>query len=179
MKKLLILLSVGGILILTLNSCKKDHLENDNLQTLSGTATLDDETEYAEEGQSTILGEELPNPYTIENMTAAYDALMAEPKNEGNRSLNAVRIRSTHKYIKFKPTTEDQLEVLLTSDLNVYDHPLNRQELIVGKFYRDPEVPDDQPTFQYATVPNGTTLPEGIEYEILQEMYIPEEDLSL
>lgn len=179
MKKLFILLAVGGILTLTLNSCKKNHLENDNLQTLSGTATLNDETQYAEEGEPTILGEQLPNFYTIANMTAAYQSLMAEPRKEGNRSLNTVNIRGTHKYIKFKPTTDEQLEALLTSDLVVYDYPLDRQEIVVGKFYHDPEVPADQPTYQYATVRNGTTLPEGIEYEVLTEMYIPEEDIEL
>ncbi|MBL7706488.1 MAG: hypothetical protein JNM21_13165 [Taibaiella sp.] len=179
MKKLFILLSIGGILTLTFNSCKKNHLENDNLQTLSGTAILDEETQYAEEGQPTVLGEQLPIPYTIANMTAAYESLMAEPRKEGNRSLNTVNIRGTHKYIKFKPTTEEQLEALLTSDLVVYDYPLDRQELIVGKFYRDPNVPDDQPTYQYATVRNGTTLPAGVDYEVLTEMYIPEEDIEL
>lgn len=164
MKKSFILLAVGVILTLTLHSCKKNNLENDKLQTLSGTATLDDETQYAEEGQSTVLGEALPNFYTIANMKEAYQSLLDEPKNDGNRSLNPVNIRSTHKYIKFKPTTEEQLEAVLKSDFVVYDHPLDRQELVVGKFYRDPNGADDEPTPQYATVRNGATLPEGIDY---------------
>ena len=89
MKCTFILLSIGGLLTLALSSCKKDYLDTDSLksQSISGTVTFDDETRYAEDGDATVIGDQLPIPYTIENMKAAYISLLIEPENEGNRSL--------------------------------------------------------------------------------------------
>ena len=70
--------------------------EASNSQLMNRDLTSEDETKYAEEGEPTVLGEQLPIPYTIENMMAAYKSLLAEPKAEGNRSLTAVKYSALH-----------------------------------------------------------------------------------
>ncbi|MDH5032918.1 hypothetical protein [Chryseobacterium cucumeris] len=171
MKKIIFYMALVSLLSVSCSDVIEQYeTEASNSQLMNRDLTSEDETKYAEEGDPTILGEQLPIPYTIENMMAAYKSLLAEPKAEGNRSLTAVNIRSTHKYIKFNPATEDELETLQQSDLILYDYPLDKEVLVVGKFYHDPDVPADQPTPQYATVRNETALPAGISYEILQEV---------
>ncbi|MDR6372036.1 hypothetical protein J2795_003306 [Chryseobacterium bernardetii] len=180
MRKITLYIAMACLLTASCSDTMEQYnTEASHSQLMNRNLTSEDETKYAEEGEPTVLGEQLPVPYTIESMMAAYKSLLAEPKAEGNRSLTAVNIRSTHKYIKFNPTTEDELEALQQSGLILYDYPLDREVLVVGKFYHDPDVPADQSTPQYATVKNETPLPAGVSYEILQEVYLPEEDIEL
>ncbi|MBB6370325.1 hypothetical protein [Chryseobacterium shigense] len=179
MKKITIYIAVVSLFAASCSNAIEEYEAEASTSQVIKSNKLDDETQYAEEGEPTVLGRQIPIPYTIENMTSAYESLMAEPKKEGNRSLNHVNIRTTHRYIKFNPTTEEELETLLQSDLILYDTPLDREILVAGKYYHDPQVPDSQPTPQYATVRNGIKLPEGIDYEVLKDVYIPEEDINL
>lgn len=180
MKKITLYIALASLLAASCSDAIEQYeTETSNSQPMKRDITSEDETKYADEGEPTVLGEQLPIPYTIENMISAYKSLIAEPEKEGNRSVTPVNIRSTHKYIKFNPATEDDLEALLQSDLILYDYPLDKEVLVAGKFYHDPDVPADQPTPQYATVRNETVLPAGINYEVLQEVYLPEEDTEL
>jgi len=118
------------------------------------------------------------NPYTISNMQRALDTLSMQIKSKSD--LKFFDIRTTHKYIKFKP--QDSLQLwALNSDttLILFDYPLDRKIAHAGTYYRDPSVPEGQPNFQWTAVPVDKKLPEGIPFEVLEELYIPEEDQKL
>src|SRR5690606_3324228 len=80
---------------------------------------------------------------------------------------------------RFIPKTEDELTLLKAdSTLVLYDIPLDFEITESGDFYHDPEIPEEQPTYQYASVPLGHTLPKDIEYELLEELFVPDEDFD-
>ncbi len=115
-----------------------------------------------------VLGEKIHNPYSVENMQKA----------ASNLSLK-LAISATHLYIKFMPTTAEQLDILESdSSLILYDHPLDNKIAKDGDYYHDPEIPESQPTYQYASVKKGQLLPTGVNFEILSELYIPDENYA-
>jgi hypothetical protein len=70
-----------------------------------------------------------------------------------------------HLYIKFKPKTEEELDLLKRdSTLVLYDIPLDFEVEENGNFYHDPEVPIDQPTYQYTFISVNKQLPSGVAY---------------
>jgi hypothetical protein len=48
-----------------------------------------------------------------------------------------------------------------------------------GTYYRDPSVPEGQPNYQWCCVAADKTLPSEVPYDVLAELYIPEEDPNL
>ncbi len=109
-------------------------------------------------------------------MQATYDSL----DNAGVTSDNSFSVRLTHRYIKYYPANEDDYEALISdTNLNFYDYPLDYQVLVQGNFYHDPNVVDSLPTPQYVVVPNGYSYNTNIAHEVLDELYLPEEDTQL
>lgn len=129
-------------------------------------------------GRAMTLGKKLENPYSIKNMRIAYNNMKS--KNNGGRVLENIDIYATHYYVRFLPanyTLYDSLEQ--DSTLYLFDHPLDYDIEEDGDFYHDPSIPDSLPTYQYTAVPVGYHAPEGIEVEILEELYLPREDSLL
>ncbi|PCJ97091.1 MAG: hypothetical protein COA50_05485 [Flavobacteriaceae bacterium] len=123
-------------------------------------------------GSQIVLGNKLENPYSVINMKKAWESLSKNSKISKNG-----KIETTHLYVKFMPKTEMELSILKKdSTLTLYDIPLDYEVKENGDFYHDPEVPIDQPTYQYAAIPVDKKLPSGVEYEILEELFIPDED---
>lgn len=122
-----------------------------------------------------VLGTKLNNPYTPANMLLAADVL----EDMGVHSLNPVQVRTTHLYVRFAPANWDEYAIIANTAAILYAYPLDYNILIEGNFYHDPSIPIDLPTFQYASVKSNFEFPEGIPYQILSELYIPEEDVSL
>ncbi len=124
----------------------------------------------------TKLGEQLENPYSVENMKKAWESLkLSDPS--GRTSREELKITTTHLYIRFKPQNEEELAILKRdSTLILYTYPLDREIKESGDFYHDPEVPIDQPTYQYCAVEVNKELPEEVEYELLAKLFIPDED---
>ncbi len=94
--------------------------------------------------------------------------------------LNTVNIRETHTYIRFKPTTQGQLDTLEgNTDLDLYPYPLDT-ELTDEQMesYKNAVISSGQPIYRYCSVPIGTNLP-TIPYDILSPLYIPEMDEDL
>jgi hypothetical protein len=60
----------------------------------------------------------------------------------------------------------------------VYQYPLDYEVIDGSTTYHDPQVPPGQPTYQYAAVPLDFLFPE-VGYEILEELFIPEEASGL
>lgn len=81
------------------------------------------------EGQI-VLGEQLENPYSIENIKKALENLTTNGKSSGN-----VKVRTTHLYLKFKPQNEKELDLLKSdSTLEWFDYPLD-YEMISGAYF--------------------------------------------
>jgi len=124
----------------------------------------------------TKLGKKLENPYSVANMKKAFDNLQ---KHKGRaKTMGGIsEVTTTHLYIKFKPKTEEELDILKSdTTLILYDYPLDYRIEEGGSYYHDPEVPADQPTYQYCAVGVDKQLPSGVEYEVLEELFIPDED---
>lgn len=113
-----------------------------------------------------VLGERLENPYKTENMARALNALYPVKADR-------VVIETTDLYVRFLP--QDDSEVQQLEDLGLYlsDHPLDYDIVVEGDWYHDPEVPEDEMTWQYAVVPTDFEFPE-IRYEIIDECHISE-----
>jgi len=123
--------------------------------------------------QMSGLGERLENPYSVENMRIALESL--QNSNENNRMGDGIEVITTHLYLKFKPQNEDELSLLQQdSTLNLYTYPLDYELLDGVDDYHDPEVPEDQPTYQYCAVPVDKALPD-VSYEILEQLFIPDD----
>lgn len=163
-----LLLTLIGILIY---SCQND---DDFLepQTTSKIAEIENELKY---GEKIILGKKLKNPYSVENMKKAFQNI----KSSSNFSARTpiVEISTSHYYVKFIPKNSEELGIIeKDSSLIAYDYPLDYEILQMGDYYHDPKVPIDQPTYHYASIPIGKEIPKGVEYVILSDLFIPDEE---
>jgi hypothetical protein len=116
----------------------------------------------------TILGARITNPYSLDNMTAAYrDAYGKDP----SRPLSV-----THLYVRFSPKDYQQLARLEETNTPLYDYPLDRQLITEGDYYTAPDKQVEDIPEYYAVVPAGYAFPAGIEHIVLERMNIPEDD---
>lgn len=152
-----------ALLLLLFTSCN----DGDELKmTMDSAETLNIEPEGM-----MMLGEKLNNPYSVSNMILAYKALMPQTRSD----INCDEISATHRYVKFIPKTEEELSLLKTdSTLTLFQYPLDYEIIQYGS-YRDPNIPDSQPTPLYCSVPIDKELPAGVEAEILENLFIPDE----
>ncbi|MBR3980426.1 MAG: hypothetical protein IKJ98_04625 [Bacteroidales bacterium] len=114
------------------------------------------------------LGKQIDDPYRLENMQRAYNNLYGE--------LLKTELQATHKYVRFLPKNEEELD-LLKNDTSIvlYDYPLD-YEISEGEgTYHDEEIPDTCITWQYTVVPYYYIFP-NITNELIYEVFIPEED---
>ena len=118
-----------------------------------------------------ILGEQLQDPYSVENMTKALERV--HPAGAGR-----VSIQPTDFYVRFLPKDDAQLQQLTDLGLELLDHPLDHRIVREGDWYHDPSVPDGDITWQYGVVPVEFEFPHGIRYERLDDCYLPENDPS-
>ena len=123
----------------------------------------------------TILGDQLPNPYSIENMTTAYDSLVADSVfNIGDPS-NI--LAPTHLYVRFLPEDSTEFNALIDDEtLALFDYPLDYEIEQRGIYYHDPTIPEDECTWLYTVVPIDYSFPTNITYQILDSCIIPEEN---
>ncbi len=124
------------------------------------------------------MGKKLENPYAVANMKEALNNLKESFKKSTKSANNFnINIEATHLYVKFTPKNEEELAILKNdSTLILYSYPLD-YDLVEGTgYYRDPEVPEGQPTYQYCSVKVGKELPSTVESEILEALFIPDED---
>ena len=117
-----------------------------------------------------MLGKKLENPYTVENMQIAYRNLQ-----NSNQLKSAMTIETTHYYVRFLPKSEEELEVLKSDSLELFDFPLDYEMEEGGTYYHDPTISEDQVTWQYTRVPVDYIFP-NVKYEILADLYLQEED---
>lgn len=117
------------------------------------------------------LGEKLEDPYTVENMTKALASLYPTKAGE-------YEIAATDLYVRFLPETQEQYDILEACCPDMLDHPVDFKIIKEGDYYHDPELGDDELTWQYAVIEKDFVFPVGIKYEILDECYIAEHDVA-
>lgn len=110
------------------------------------------------------LGERLENPYGIENVRSAYQAVYPTKARE-DVSPNCV-------YVRFLPGDEDEFGLLESLGVEMLDHPMDYRIKKEGDYYHDPSVADSDITWQYAVVPVDFAFPPSVKYEVIQECYV-------
>ncbi|MBO6170079.1 MAG: hypothetical protein J6O51_08945 [Bacteroidales bacterium] len=114
-----------------------------------------------------VLGEQLPDPYSVTNMSKALQSIV--PAGAGRTTLDP-----TDYYVRFLPKDEQQLQALVERGLELIDHPLDYRIVKDGDWYHDPSLPEGDITWQYAVVPVDFSFPKGIRYERLDDCFIAE-----
>lgn len=125
-------------------------------------------TEVVSHGQIE-LGKKLENPYSRSNMESALSALYPTRSD--------VRIPVTDLYVRFLPESSDDFVRLEDAGIVLFDHPLDCEIVQDGDYFHDPSIPEDQISWQYAVVPADFEFPSDIRYELLEECFIPDEDV--
>ena len=173
MKKICFLLCI----IFYLAACNKDiHAPFDQPNSITNAGGTDHTIIHTE--GATVLGEAIDIPYSMDNLKKAYALLPESTKS----ILDFTLINPTHYYVRFTPKNIEELDILrnINPRLILSETPLDREVVISGTFYHDPDLPDGIPTYQYSTIPIDTynalrdTL--SVESEILLEAYIPDYD---
>lgn len=118
-----------------------------------------------------IIGEKLGNPYSIEVMKRACDLLY--PPTRGETPVSDSIIVPNVKYVRFLPTDSTQLNLLVDSDLELFNYPLDYDILGDPSDYHDPNLPPEQITWQYTVMPIDQTPPIS-NVEVLDVGFIPE-----
>jgi len=142
---------------LVMMSCSKE-----NVTSLNG---VDYEYGRGFSHEMIVLGRRLENPYRTENVTKALQELYPTKADR-------VPVQTTDLYVRFLPSDKGQCDRLEALGLHLVDHPLDYEIAVDGDWYHDPEVPDNEVTWQYAVVPADFEFPEDIEHEIIHECHI-------
>lgn len=154
-------------------SCKKEeNIVNDQIIPQQEVESI--ETQYESKGM-TLLGEQLENPYSVENMKIALEELKNESGlKSGNDSLELIdfEVKTTHLYVRFLPKDSLELQQLEKDSLILFDYPLDYEIKEGGEYYHDPSIPENQITWQYTTVKADYQFTSGVVYEILEECFI-------
>lgn len=117
-----------------------------------------------------VLGSQLSDPYSMENMTKAIESLYPTKAER-------VELEPTDIYIRYKPSNEDEFQELLDRfGTRILDHPVDYKIVKEGDYYHDPSVPEDEFTWLYTVVGLEEDIPKDIKYEVLDKVYIPDHD---
>ena len=123
----------------------------------------------------------LENPYTVEIMQKAFENIKTKLDSKqisakSTSTISNLEITASHYYIKFKPETEEQ-EGIIKRDTTMFlsDYPLD-WEFTDEYLENRPELQEDKFPEYWVAVPIDKTLPRNVPYEILEELYIPEDD---
>lgn len=116
-----------------------------------------------------VLGEQLEDPYSVDNINAAVTKLYG---TKGGRT----QVEATDLYVRFLPRSKDDLDLLESMGLQLTDHPLDYEIVREGDWYHDPKIPEDDITWQYAVVPIDFEPPKNILCHVLDEVYLAEHD---
>nr|WP_314490423.1 hypothetical protein [uncultured Chryseobacterium sp.] len=114
----------------------------------------------------------LENPYSTENMTAVF--LKLKDNNPQSAVFKEVKVHTTHQYLKFSPENEEEVGLLKSdSTIHYFDYRLDAEYKDEFLANRSPDA-DSIPVY-YTAVPVGMSLPD-VKYEVLSDLYIPEQD---
>jgi len=114
------------------------------------------------------IGEKLVNPYSL--------VAMREAMGETCPTKTSAGLSANKLYVRFLPKDADEFSILSDMGLVLFDYPMDHEILKGGDWWHDPSIADDQMTWQYTVVDTDFAFPEGVEHEILEECFIPEDD---
>jgi hypothetical protein len=162
------------------NEFEEDLIEQENLNELqskkSDFASKIGNNNKIQPDQMMRLGIELKNPYSVENMQIAYNSL--KRKQQGFDKIN-ISIKANFIYLRALPKDEGELDLLKDLGYELYEYPLDVQILEEGSFYKDSNLTDEQIPWQYFVVPVNFDYPNNIQYERLDNLYLPEEEKEI
>ena len=119
MKRLHLFLSMAAIVAAV--SCERSGLNADNVSYDDGSGV---------EHGLIVLGEKLNDPYTVENMTKAIQAVYP---TKGN----VVQLTPTDNYVRLLPHNDEDLKSLEQMGVQMLDHPLDYMIVKEGDYYHD------------------------------------------
>ena len=112
----------------------------------------------------TILGTRLIGlPYSVATMQQAYLSVYGSSTQAVENSW----------YMRFKPTSFDQLAKLEDQDIDLFDYPLDYEVVQEGDYYDDGVTGAESIPWLYAVVPVNFVTPSGITSELLQRLHVP------
>lgn len=147
-----------ALLALAIMSCSKEGMHSDSGYDFDYGRNLSHE--------QIVLGNRLENPYKTENITKALSALYPTKADR-------VEVEPTDLYVRFLPKDDTQCRMLEDMGLRLIDHPLDYDILVEGDWYHDPEIPEEDVTWQYAVVPADFKFPD-IPYQLIHKCFIAE-----
>ena len=153
--KSLTVLSLAAILVVSCTGRGFDPAGGDSFESLPGHDMI-------------VLGRQLDDPYSVDNMTLALAAVYPTKAER-------IVLPPTHYYVRFLPADQQQYERLELLGVEMMDHPMDYEIVREGDWYHDPAIPEGEITWQYAAVPKDFVFPRDIPYEVLDSCYIPDE----
>ena len=154
------LLGILSVFLVIVSSCIENPVEEE-------IAKDQYQADQSSRTRSTVVTEyePLPNPYALHVMQGVYDRF-----SDSGRILEP-----TDLYVKFMPKDSSELHTLMYDlHLELFDYPLDIR-LEEGDEYINPDIPEDDLTWVYTTVRPDFLFPPGIDYEVLELCYIPED----
>lgn len=166
-------------------ACQKDQvfdtpLSQNVVKTKSKTILIDGSENQAKSGNpdEIVLGGVLPNPYSHNNVLAAFNAIYPTQQRTS--------LTITHQYMRFLPSDWDAVEALVTAfdvfqvtnqendieehDPYLFNYPIHREVLQEGIYYHDPSLPTNSPSYYYAVVEPGFQVPAGVASKVLDNL---------
>jgi hypothetical protein len=169
--KILLSVCIGFILSIFIYACAKDESNLKSQKFNNEIITSDQRTRTPSTNNvietATVLGRQRNNPFTISNMTLAFNTIY---------KTSLTTLPATHKYVKFMPATGEHLAALQNWELNtltpIFDFPLLNEVTTIGEYYVDPTVQESVYTYRYASVPVNVILP-IVPNTLIAELFIP------
>jgi hypothetical protein len=113
----------------------------------------------------TILGAQRNNPYTVSNMTQAWNNLFGQHKTYA-------ALPATHQYVKFDPQSLEEYKALAEIGITYVDFPLGYEVVQLGDYYpQEGFGPEVIPDF-YGVLEAGEPVP-AVTYQVLEDLVIP------
>lgn len=94
------------------------------------------------------------NPYSVAVMQQA--AINLYGSNQG--------IVANRKYIRYRPSTLNQLDSLVNTDIELFDYPLDREVIEEGDYYPQPGISETEIPWFYSVVDINYQPLSGIQY---------------
>jgi hypothetical protein len=162
------------LITLSFNACKKEQMGIEPAPQASNSAEprnsdVENFGEHDSVAVPTVLGPARVNPYTVSNFNAAYQELYG---TQGT-------LTATHRYIKWKPSSPEQIVYLDSLGFNVYDYPLERAVISMGDYNPDAILTPAGLPELYSVIKVNQTLPAQIPSETLADLHLNSADEAL
>lgn len=125
---------------------------------------IEDSEQYKVNSEGMIvLGRQLKNPYSLDNMQTALDSLI---KTKGGDEFPV--LVATDYYVRMRATDSTELRLLYGLNYDLFDYPLDYEIEEGGYYYHDPSIPENEMTWQY-TVIGVDEIEEDVPHEVIKE----------